>query len=120
MLLNQARIVMSQEPDTGKANVEKLLIDRPSDFKFHAAYLLYSDLWDKASSSEIRTKLNEIVASLSKDEIDYETFYRNISQYRSESYARPSFYSQKTITTQRKRDWREKELRKARESRHKR
>ncbi|MBX5326908.1 MAG: hypothetical protein ACQXXH_03015 [Candidatus Bathyarchaeia archaeon] len=111
---------MNPEADAGEVKVEKLLIDRPSDFKFHAAYLVYSELWDKAKSQEVKTQLNQMVSLLSKDEIDYETFYRNISQYRSESYAKPSFYTSKSIETQRKRDWREREARKARNERHKR
>jgi len=120
LLLNQARMAMSQESDAGKANVEKLLIDRPSDFKFHAAYLAYSELWDKATSAEVKTQLNQVVNALSKDEIDYETFYRSINQYRPESYVKPSAYTSKSIATQRKRDWREREARKARNERHRR
>jgi len=69
---------MNPEADAGEVKVEKLLIDRPSDFKFHAAYLVYSELWDKAKSQEVKTQLNQMVSLLSKDEIDYETFYRNI------------------------------------------
>jgi hypothetical protein len=109
---------MSQGPGANENTIEKLLIDRPSDFRFHAAYLVYSELWDKTSSSETKAKLNETVTLLSKGEIDYETFYRSISQYRPGVYAKPSFGGGARIETLRKRDWREKEARKARESRH--
>lgn len=110
---------MSQEPDAGKTSVEKLLIDRPSDFRFHAAYLAYSDAWDKTSSPEVKTQLNQIITSLSKDEIDAETFYRQISQYRE---ANPEHYfgNKIRIETTRKKDWRKKEAKSARESRHRR
>jgi translation initiation factor IF-2 len=69
---------MAQEPER-QANepvaVTKLMIDRPSDFKFHVAYLAYSHSWDKTASQETKTKLNEIISSLSNQEIDYSTFY---------------------------------------------
>lgn len=116
---------MSQEPGNGKANketnVEKLSIDRPSDFRFHAAYLAYSEAWDKTLLAEAKTQLNQIITSLSKDEIDTETFYRQISQYRGN--ANPEHYSlgsRMRIETTRKKDWRKREAKSARESRHKR
>jgi hypothetical protein len=111
---------MSQEPDTGKPSVEKLLMDKPSDFIFHAAYLAYSEAWDKASA-EVKAQLNQVITSLSKGEIDTEGFYRQISQHRGE--AGPDHYSfggRMRIETTRKKDWRKKEAKSARESRHKR
>ena len=111
---------MSEEP-TNKENIEasKLLIDRPSDFRFHAAYLAYSETWDKSTSQEIKGKLNEIIESLSKNEIDYQDFYEKINQYRtnvSPELARSRMY----IETQRKKEWRRREAKSARESRHRR
>jgi len=101
--------------------VSKLLIDRPSDFRFHAAYLIYSSAWDKTTSQEVRKKLNEIVDALSKNEIDYERFYQEISQYRAE-FNPEHFTGQagmKTyIETQRKKDWRKREERDRRNKRH--
>ena len=49
------------EPQTEQVN--KLLIDNPSDFKFHAAYLAYSETWDKINSTthKKRTKLHSNV-----------------------------------------------------------
>ncbi len=112
---------MGQESKTDDTAVPKLLIDRPSDFKFHAAYLIYSQAWDENPSQEVRGKLNEIIASLSKDEIDYQSFYRNVSQYRVEF--NPEHYSgggRTRIETQRKRDWRRREVKDARNSRYRR
>jgi len=112
---------MSQEPDAGKVNVEKLLIDRSSDFRFHAAYLAYSEAWDKTSLPEAKAQLNQIITSLSKDEIDTEAFYRQIGQYRGDANSeRYSFGSRTRIETTRKKDWRKKEAKSARESRHRR
>lgn len=114
--------LMSQEPD---ANQEKApaeptkLMDKPSDFRFHAAYLTYSEAWDKTSSGEIKLKLNEILTALSEDKIDYETFYRQINQYRAEF--NPEHFSgggRHYIETQRKRDWRRREEREGRNKRH--
>ena len=111
---------MSQEPDAGKANVEKLLIDRSSDFRFHAAYLAYSEAWDKTSPPEAKAQLNQIITSLSKDEIDTETFYRQMSQYRGDANPDHYSFSRTRIETTRKKDWRKKEAKSARESRHRR
>jgi len=115
---------MSQEPKANEVAapapaVPKQLIDRSSDFRFHAAYLVYSEAWDKASSSEVKLKLNEIIAALSADKIDYETFYREISQYRV-GFNREHFSGagRTFIETQRKKDWRKREERESRNKRH--
>jgi len=117
---------MTQEPNskdesTASTAVSKLLIDRPSDFRFHAAYLIYSGAWDKNASQEARTKLNEIMEALSKNEMDYEKFYQEINRYRAEF--NPEHFSgegrMKTfIETQRKKDWRKREERDRRNARH--
>jgi len=108
-----------QQPNEAKATVPKLNIDRSSDFKFHAAYLAYSQAWDKTDLQETKTKLNEIITLLSKEEMDYESFYEKMSQYigggsGSKHYA----YTRDIIETQRKRDWRKREERAARNARH--
>jgi hypothetical protein len=63
---------------------EKLLIDNPSDFQFHAAYLTYSDTYDK-TDPEIKKRLNQNITALQQNQIDYPTFYKNINQYRAEA-----------------------------------
>ncbi len=100
--------------------ISKQLIDRPTDFRFHAAYMVYSDAWDKASSSEAKQKLNEAITALSEEKIDYEAFYRQVSQYRVRSGAEQfsSGSGRAFIETQRKRDWRIREERSSRNKRH--
>jgi len=112
---------INQEPNASNVTVPKLSIDNPSDFRFHAAYITYSQAWDKASSAEVKIKLNEIIAALSKSEIDYQSFYEQISRYRAEF--NPEHYVGGTrafIETQRKKDWRRMQERSARNARHKR
>jgi len=110
---------MTQESNIDYAAVPKLLIDRPFDFRFHATYLIYSQAWDKSTSQEIKSKLNEMITSLSKGEIDYKTFYGKINQYRADF--KPDYVgSRSRIETQRKRDWRRREAKNARNARHKR
>jgi len=110
---------MTQESNVDDDVVPKLLVDRPSDFRFHATYLIYAQAWDKATSPEIKSMLNEMITSLSKDEIDYKTFYNKISQYRVDSI--PEHVGTRArIETQRKRDWRGREEKDARNARHKR
>jgi len=109
---------MSKEPDAVEKPVEKLLMDKPSDFRFQAAYNVYSSAWDRNSAPDVRVKLNAILTSLSSNEIDYPTFYREISQYRGEfslGYGRGE-----RIQTQRKSEFRRKEERRARNKRHRR
>ncbi len=108
----------AEKPKTqsDEEQVTKLTIDRPSDFRFHAAYLAYSKTWDKTASQEVKTKLNEIMLSLSNEEISYSNFYKQLGQYRGHR----SKYYRKRIETQRKRDWRKRQARDMRNARHRR
>jgi len=107
------------QPNEAKETVPKLMIDRSSDFKFHAAYLAYSQAWDKTSSQETKTKLNEIIALLSQEKVDYESFYEKMSQYIGDGSGSKHYaYTRDIIETQRKRDWRKREERAARNARH--
>jgi len=114
---------MDKAPETEKEEkptepVGKLL-DKPGDFRFHAAYVIYSDAWERTSSQEIRQRLNELLTALSTDEVDYETFYREISQYRVEFNPEHFRGGGRTyIETGRKRDWRKKDERERRNKRH--
>ena len=107
----------TEEPKPESKEVTKLMIDRPSDFKFHAVYLAYSEMWDRTASEEIKTKLNEIMLSLSNERISYSNFYKELSQYREQS---PKYYARKRIYTQRKRKWRKRRAKAIRNARHKR
>ena len=98
--------------------VSKLSIDNQSDFKFHAAYLAYSETWDNIDSSDIRNELNDIIETLSKGEMDYTHFYKSLDEYRRRGSKHYEF-SRQRIETQRKRDWRMKRNRQQRNSRHK-
>ena len=104
--------------ETQTEEVTKLLVDDPSDFKFHAAYLAYSKTWDKLSSPDTRNELNNILTSLSKEELSYSSFYKTLDEYRRHG-SRHYEFSRQRIETQRKRDWRQKRNRQERNSRHK-
>ncbi len=108
---------MTEETESKKETPPaKLLIDNPSDFQFHAAYLAYSNAYDKATSPEAKRQLNENITALQQNKIDYQTFYRNISQYR-ENFPSPA-YGRAMIKTQRKRDWRKSAEKQERNKRH--
>ncbi len=96
---------------------EKLLFDDPSNFPFHAAYLVYSELYDQATSVEVKRELNGQIESLKQNQIDFETFYRNVAHHRK--MALPPRQERFSLTTQRKKDWRVKEQRQDRFRRHK-
>jgi hypothetical protein len=107
-----------QTEQTATEPVEKQMIDKPSDFRFHAAYMVYSDAWDRTQTSDDKLKLNEAINMLAEDKIDCETFYRQVSQYRG--YTGPDQFSggRAFIETQRKRDWRRREQKDERNKRH--
>ena len=105
------------EPTTNETQTEKLLIDDPSNFQFHAAYLVYSEAFDHAAE-EAKEELNQNLEDLKSSKIDLETFYLNISRYRKVEQM-PRQGGKFTVTTQRKKDWRKKTQRQERIKRHK-
>lgn len=106
------------ESNTNQAEVEKLLIDNPSNFQFHAAYMVYSDAFDNVEDDVAKKELNQNIEDLSSNKIDYETFYFNISRHRKLEQM-PRQGGRFTVTTQRKKDWRMKTQRQDRIRRHK-
>lgn len=110
---------MSEESSNNELTPpEKLLIDNPSDFQFHAAYLTYSEAYDKSADFETKKQLNQNISALSQNLMDYPTFYKNISQHRVDASHQPQH--RKLIKTQRKREWRRKIQKRERNKRHKR
>jgi hypothetical protein len=111
---------MTEQPNESNPNqlqTEKLLIDNPSNFQFHAAYVVYSETFDHANE-EGKRDLNQNLEDLQSNKIDCETFYVNISRYRKlEPMSRQG--GKFTVATQRKKDWRMKTQRQERIKRHK-
>ena len=96
---------------------QKLLIDDAANFQFHAAYLVYSDIYDHTTSNDTKRETNQHIEALKQNQIDLETFYRNVAHYRKlDSDPRRERFS---LQTQRKKDWRIKEQRSERIRRHK-
>jgi hypothetical protein len=109
---------MTEEPNKQEQPApEKLLIDEPSNFQFHAAFLVYSDLFDQATSIEVKKELNGYIEALKQNQIDLETFYRNVAHHRK--MTAPPRQERFALQTQRKKDWRIKEQRQDRFRRHK-
>jgi len=109
--------IQPNESNTDQPRIEKLLIDNPSNFQFHAAYLVYSEAFDRVGD-EARKELNRNFEDLKSSKIDYETFYVNISRYRKlEPMSRQG--EKFTVATQRKKDWRVQTQRQERIKRHK-
>ncbi|MGD0645602.1 MAG: hypothetical protein ABSA75_11920 [Candidatus Bathyarchaeia archaeon] len=113
---------MTQQPNESNNNnqstpqIEKLLVDDPSHFQFHAAYLVYSETFDKSTDDQAKKELNQNLEDLKANKIDYETFYINISRHRKLDIPRQERFS---MQTQRKKDWRMKTQRQERIKRHK-
>lgn len=111
---------MTAEPEKKEsAPPEKLLIDNSSDFQFHAAYLTYSDVFDKTSNPETKKLLNQNITALQQKEIDAQTFYENINQYRGQDSSQ-FHYGRTLIKGQKKREWRRKTQKHERIERHRR
>jgi hypothetical protein len=98
---------------------DKLLIDNPSNFQFHVAYMTYSDIYDKTTNLETKKQLNRNIMALQQNQMDYPTFYENIGQFRGEDVAQYS-YGRAFIKTQKKREWRRKTQKHERIERHRR
>jgi hypothetical protein len=110
---------MTEESENNEStSSEKLLVDNPSDFQFHAAYLTYSSTHDKTTNPEAKKQLNQNIKALQQNQIDYPTFYRNIDQYRTEQGSQYN-YGRTLIKTQKKREWRRKMQKHERIKRHK-
>ncbi|HUW48763.1 MAG TPA: hypothetical protein VMW36_08485 [Patescibacteria group bacterium] len=97
---------------------EKLMIDNPSNFQFHAAYVAYSDVFDKVVDAEAKKQLNQNMLDLQQNQIDCQTFYERIGRFRGED---PNLrgYGRAFIKTQKKREWRRKTQKHDRIERHK-
>ena len=109
---------MTEEPGKNETPLpEKLLIDEPTNFQFHAAYVVYSELFDSATGAEVKADLNNNIEALKENRIDRETFYRNISHHRKLTH--DQFPARFSLQTQRKKDWRVKTQRQERIKRHK-
>jgi hypothetical protein len=110
---------MTEEPKKQEeVPPEKLMLDDdPANFPFHAAYLVYSDLFDGTTDVAVRKELNSNIEALKQNQINPETFYRNIAHHRKLS---PTPRQERfSLQTQRKKDWRVKEQRQDRMRRHK-
>ncbi len=110
---------MTEQPSSSEETTpKKLEIDDPSIFQFHAAYIVYAELFDNATSVDTKKDLNLNIEDLKASKINAETFYRNVARYRGDAVPerrRDRF----TVQTQRKKDWRMKSQKQERIRRHK-
>ena len=109
---------MNERSKTDKKIVshEKLVIDKPDDFPFQAAFLKYSEIFDRVKDVDVKQQLNRKIVDLSKGKIDYKTFYTNINQFQP---VHERGYSRSFIKTQRKRDYKRETKKRSRNLRHK-
>jgi hypothetical protein len=108
---------MTEEPNKQEPSPpEKLLLDDPSNFQFHVAYLVYSEVFDNATDNAVKKELNSNIEALKQNQISLETFYRNIAPHRKMTIPRQERFA---LQTQRKKDWRMKEQKQDRIRRHK-
>ena len=104
--------------DTENVEPVKLSLDDPSNFQFHAAFLAYDELFDKAINTANKKQLNEKILALKEKQLTYSNFYHSINQFREE-HGRPKPFNRSIIKTQRKRDYRKNKQKSDRIRRHK-
>lgn len=102
----------------GEEAVPKVTFDDITDFKFTAAYEVYSKAFDEASGAEERQKLNDLLSRLSEKEISYPRFYSEINRFRADTGGRG--FRRVRIYGQRKRAYRREQAERDRSKRHKR
>ncbi len=107
---------MDETNSQEQSSPEKLQIDDPNNFQFHAAYLVYAELFDNMNEEEVKRELNKNIEALVKREITCQVFYSNVARYRGESQVRRK--DRASFKTQRKRDWRAKSQKQERIKRH--
>ncbi len=110
---------MTEQPNDQNSNppqIEKLLIDDPSNFPFHAAYMVYSETFDKTRNDNAKAELNQNIQNLKEGKIDTESFYIRMAPLRNLEVPRQERFS---VQTQRKKDWRRQSQRQERIKRHK-
>lgn len=117
--MRRCTIISDEEETRDKPTVPKLMIDEPSDFRFHAAYEAYSKIWVRDPPHEVKKELNTMISLLSEKKLSYKDFYLQIGKYRRDFTPDHHLRGRRRIQTQRKRDWRRKEARKKRDSRYK-
>ncbi|MBS7639634.1 MAG: hypothetical protein QW795_05110 [Candidatus Bathyarchaeia archaeon] len=95
---------------------KKVAIGDLSNFQLHAAYLAYSEAYDRVLDPEVREFLNQNIIALQENKIDYQTFYRNISPYRQIDVSRVQ--QRANIRVQSKSEWRSQMRKLEREKRY--
>ncbi|MEM1507282.1 MAG: hypothetical protein QXU02_04675 [Candidatus Bathyarchaeia archaeon] len=108
---------MSEEVEKDiKSAPKKITIDDLSNFRLHAAYLAYSEAYDKSIDLEVRKYLNQNMIDLQQNKIDYQTFYENINRYRQIDGSQRQ--RKLSIKTQSKSEWRNQMRKFEREKRY--
>jgi hypothetical protein len=110
---------MTEQPPNNQETIpQKLQIDDPLNFQFHAAYMVYSEVFDNIRGIDAKRDLNLNLEDLKENRISTEEFYQNIARYRSDAVTERR-HDRLSVPTQRKRDWRMKSQKQDRIRRHK-
>jgi len=110
---------MTEQPTNNQEPTpQKILIDASSNFQLHAAYLVYSEVFDNVRGDDAKRDLNLNLEDLKENKISPEAFYQNIARFRGDSVSERR-HDRLSVPTQRKRDWRMKSQKQERIRRHK-
>lgn len=90
-----------------------------TDFKFNAAYGVYSSKFDEATEDEGKTRLNDLITKLHAEEISYPEFYEEMQKSEADGERRYRFHRTR-IDGSRKFAYRREEQKKDRIRRHRR
>lgn len=106
------------ESGMAEENIDKLSFEK-EDFKFVAAYNVYSIRFKEADDPGERACLNELISKLESEEIEYPSFYKLIAETDGESGRRYQYHRVR-IEGSRKFAYRRSQQKKDRIKRHKR
>jgi hypothetical protein len=99
-------------------NIDKLTFEK-ENFKFVAAYNVYSSRFEETDDPGERTSLNELISKLESEEIEYPSFYKSLAETDGESDRRYQYHRVR-IEGSRKFAYRRSQQKKDRIKRHKR
>ena len=94
--------------------VEKLSFEG-KDFKFMAAFGVYSRNFDEANEVEEKVRLNQVISRLEKEEISYPEYYELVN---AKDNTRRYRFHRTRIDSSSKRDYQAKQRREGRNSRY--
>jgi hypothetical protein len=99
------------------SEVKQLSFKDSADFKFSAAYMTYTQLFQESNDEDEKARLNTLITELSEGELSYPDFYEAVKKEEDGTDRRQRFHRSR-ISTQRKYEYRKEEQKSQRSKRY--